>query len=484
VKVTARSAVATPMAHAATIAVAILVGLFAAWAVVVVRELDGTTRSLVVAMPFGAAAAAAAFFRYEWFILGLIAIRSVLDVFDTGFRSGTTMEPAAAVAVLLIVTGFMWLAAQWSVGALRRPAPPTIALWALVLAGLVSTVMSSDREASIEWNIRLVAGVVMFTVLEQMLAQRPSFVRPLLLAVVASAVVPITVGFYQAATGSGSETYGMQRVRSTFPQPNTFGTYLVIVLLACVALATVLRGPRRSVLAALVAAGGAALVLTLARGAWIAATAGLVLLGIKLERRLLWLLAAGVLAAIALAPSTVARVQDLTDEHYTGNGNANSLEWRIQYWGELIESSSGTTRLNGIGLEEVQRTTTEELQPHNVFVQTYVELGAFGVAALIAVIATMWIYLVDRARVARTPFDRGVAWGACAVGLALLVLFVSENLLTYVGAYWYGAAAMAYGYRPVGADVWSGGSRQGDRGMGDNGDGYRRRVPAHLAGER
>jgi O-antigen ligase len=460
------------MAHLATVAVATLVGLLAAWSVVAVRELDGTTRSLVMAMPFGAAAAAAAIFRYEWFILGLVAIRSVLDVFDTGFQTGTTMEPAAAVAVLLIATGILWLAAQWSVGALRRPAPPTIALWSLALAGMVSTVMSSDRAASIEWNIRLVAGVVMFTVLEQMLAQRPSFVRPLLIAVVASAVVPITVAFYQAATGTATESYGMHRVRSTFPQPSTFGTYLVIVLLICVALASVLRGPRRTILATVVVAGGAALVLTLARGAWIAATAGLLLLGIKLERRLLWLLAAGVVAAVALSPSTLDRFQDLTDERYTGRGNANSLEWRIEYWGELIESSSGANRLNGIGLEEVQRTTTEELQPHNVFVQTYVELGAFGIAALIAVIATMWIYLLDRAHAARTPFDRGVAWGACAVGLGLLLLFVSENLLTYVGGYWYAAAAMAYGYRPIGPDI----------GVGDNRDGYRRQAPARLAG--
>jgi putative inorganic carbon (HCO3(-)) transporter len=430
-----------------TLVAAVVIGLATAWFVVTVDGLDGAMRSLVMALPFGLAAGACAIVRYEWFIVGLLAIRSLLDVFDSGWQGGGALDPSSAVAVLVIVTGIAWIGAQWSGGALVAPAAPTIALWAVVLAGLASVAVSSDVAGSLEWNIRLIAGVVVFTVLEQLLAQRPSFVRPLLIAVIASAVIPVLVAYTQAASGGGTVAAdGASRIRSTFTHPNPFGTYLVTVLLLCIALATAFDGGRRAFLWGMSIATGVALVLTQARGAWLAAVLGILILGLKLERRLLWGLVAAIMAAVVLAPSAVSRVQDLTRERYTGTAPSNSLEWRLGYWGDLVDSADGSTRLTGIGLEEVQRTASEQLQPHNVFVQTYVELGAFGVAALVALIGTMGVHLISRTRTVRTPADSAVAWAACAIAAALLLQFLSENLLTNVAAYWYAGAAMAYGY--------------------------------------
>jgi O-antigen ligase len=427
---------------------ALAVGTAVGFAWVAVQRLPLEQQALALVAPVGLAALALAAWRFDWFVLVALAVRSSLDVFDTGWGGGGGAEPAAALAILLVLTGALWLLAQRAAGELVRPAPATFALWGLAFAGAVSVLVAADRAAAVEWNLRLLAGVTMFTVVEQLVQRRPELVGRVVGALLVSLAVPLVVATGQAL-GTAPVVGGIARVQGTFAHPNPFATYLVMGLLVLVSLTAIWRGAARGAAAVGVVWIGWILLETQARGAWLAAILGLVVLGVGLERRILGFLAVGVVAALTLVPSTLDRLDDLGEERYTGTDPSNSLEWRIGYWERLVTSNDASGRITGIGLEEVQRTAPEALQPHNVFVQTYVELGAFGLAALAAVIAGFGFWLRRRTRASTTPFERATAWAAAAVAVSLLTQFGSENLLTNTGAHWYAAAAMTYGAMPA-----------------------------------
>jgi putative inorganic carbon (HCO3(-)) transporter len=428
---------------AGLLAVALAGGAAVALAWQAVGSLPDSQRPLAIVAPVGLGALALAVTRFDWFVLVALVVRSSLDVFDAGWGGGGT-DPAAALSLLLVLTGGLWLLAQRAEGTLEPPSVATIGLWTLAGAALVSVLVAVNRGPAVEWNLRLLAGVMMFTVVEQLVRRRPAFAGQLVAAVVASLVVPLLVATVQAL-GSAPTVGGIARVEGTFAHPNPFATYLAMALLLLVALCVVARGASRW--AAVVAIAWTAWILleTQARGAWLAALIGLVLLGIGLERRILVFLVVGVGAAVALVPSTLDRLGDLSEEKYTGTDPANSLEWRIGYWERLVASNSTAGRISGIGLEQVQRTSPEALQPHNVFVQTYVELGVFGVAALVAVVVGFGLWLRHRLAVSATPFERATAWAAVAIAVSLLTQFGSENLLTNTAAHWYAAGAMTFG---------------------------------------
>ena len=101
--------------------------------------------------------------------------------------------------------------------------------------------------------------------------------------------------------------------------------------------------------------------------------------------------------------------------------------------------------VTGIGFGAVERVEPEHLQPHNVFVQAYVETGLIGFASVLAIIWTFSTMLRDRVRKATSPWSRLLALGATAAAIATFAQLPSENLLSQTFVYWYLAVAMTYG---------------------------------------
>jgi putative inorganic carbon (hco3(-)) transporter len=428
--------------------VAIAGGLAVALATLAVLSFDSQSQALALAVPVGAVAGLVALKRFDLFVLGLLVVRPSLDALNVGGTTGGALDPAAGAGAVFVATGMLWVIAQWSSGVLVPLSLASKGLVVLCVAGVSSTLVSAEPIVTAEANVRLLAGVLMFVVLEQMMSQRPQMPLRLVGAVFASLLVPAVVAAGQAMSGEGiTGLDGASRVFGTFAHPNPFGTYLVSVLLLAAAVAAGQRGRWRAVAVAVSAASGLLLLLTGARGAWIAAFLGLLYLGVRLSRGLLAALALTVVVAVALVPSTLTRVTDLTEERETGDSPSNSLAWRFEYWGEVVPMASSSP-LNGLGLEMVQRSTDEGLQPHNVFVQTYAELGMFGLGALGVSIVGLARYLAVRRRSAITDWDRTLAAAAVAVMLGYAAQMPSENLLTQGIAWWFLAAAATYGSRP------------------------------------
>jgi O-antigen ligase len=161
-----------------------------------------------------------------------------------------------------------------------------------------------------------------------------------------------------------------------------------------------------------------------------------------LNRRLLWLPIALVACAFLFVPSVGDRVSDLGETYQTGRGDPNSLAWRVGYWQRVLPLAS-TNPVTGIGLDMVQRSTPDQLQPHNGFVQSFTEAGVFGLGALLVLIATAAADLRRAAMRATPGLARGLAVGALAGATSVFLQLFTENLLTQAAMLWYFAAVIA-----------------------------------------
>jgi O-antigen ligase len=382
-------------------------------------------------------------------VLLFIVVRASLDGFKSGTAGHTSaLDPASLVGVAFIVFAGLWLIARAG-----RGDPPaslvTKLLLVLVAWSVGSAALSQFPFQSAVSSSKLFAGVLMFAMLEKMLPGHPERAKQLLGAVVLSAVVPAIIGLHQAISGTGnsSETSGFDRIYATMVNPVSFANYLLIVLLVCVALAA--QGTHRTRYVLLSFLMGLLIFWTYTRSAWLVGVVGILLVLFRLNK---WLLVPAVFVVIVLplTSHTVAqRFADLnnkaTDNPYVQGAAVNSLEWRFGYWGQVVHLSKHT-RITGVGLDNVQRITDLGLEPHNVVIQSYVELGIVGCALFLLTVAAFGRQLLRRRRAARTELEQLTASLALAVGVCVFVEALVTNPLTSTLLWWYIAAAMTWGF--------------------------------------
>lgn len=403
---------------------------------------DPSMAALAIALLLAAVLAIIAVTRFEWFVLLVLCIRPALD----GLKTGGALEPGPAVGLLFIAAGVTWLATQRRAGMLARPSAPVIALSGLAVASGLSAVGSETPIASAEAASKIAAGVLMFVVIEQLLIRRRAFARGLAVAISASFGLPAIAAFTQVFAGSGvGDDVGLNRLRGTFVHPNPFAAYLVMVLLFSLAVFPRFATSRRWLLLGTALTSGTLLMLTYTRSAWIAAVVGMAFLAWKQKPGLLWLIPAGGLLLLLLAPSMLQRFGDLDAPPPVPGYPSNSFGWRIAYWTELVPEGLHSP-VTGLGIDSVRLTFDEGHIPHSLFVQSWVEMGLLGLVASLTVIVVIVASTRRRLREAEAGDDRSFALAAAAVGLALLVQMPSENLLTQATVYWYAAACMTIGY--------------------------------------
>ncbi len=426
--------------------VAVVLGCAVASLALAGPALERDTVVLAAALPVGLALSCLAVTRFEWFVLVVLAIRPSLDI-----AGADGLGPGAMLAGAFVALASIWLVVQRADGRLAPLSIATKALCGFLAATLVAVITSQLPGTSATAALEVAAGIVMFLVLEQLLDGRPDRARRLVAAVLASAVVPLMVALVQWVTGDvvGSRT-DVGRIRSTFVHPNPFATYLVLVVLLGASVLTMLRGRQRWMLGVFLGLLGFALVLTYNRSGWIAVVVGLLYIGLRRSRWLIGALLVGAVVAVAAVPSVGERIADLGDKedfaYLPDDIPENSFEWRMQYWESLVPMA-GESPVTGVGPQVIVNTRVEALEPHNVFVQTYVETGLLGLSTLLVSIVAIGVVLARRRRAATTAAERALAVGAVAVALAVLVMAPSENLLNQTMSWWYLAACATWGFR-------------------------------------
>jgi O-antigen ligase len=422
--------------------VTIAIGL----AVTLVPDLATGDLLLLIGAVGGVGLAVVAFNRFWWLLLVLFVARASLDVLKPA-GGGAGLEAGTIVGIVFLVSAAAWLVVQWRSEKLVPVSGAGLSLLGLAGAYLLSVPGAAVRFTSVQGAMKFVAVAVMFVVLEQIFMRDPEKIRSALAATFLSLVIPAVVALVEvpgAEVATGPGEIGVARVDGTFVHPNMFAAYLVVIALLAVALLPHLPEWRLGLMA-VVAASVPLLILTYARGAWIGLYVGLFFIGLAQSRALLLVLFVSTIAVVLLVPSVMSRLSDLdvSREREPAEVDANSAEWRIDYWAEVLPLVRDNP-VTGIGAEMIRESTPEEAPAHSAFVDVIVETGILGITMLLLAIGVLGASLVRAGRRLVAGLPRGMAVASVAIALALLLQLFSESLLTQPAVLWYAALPLAW----------------------------------------
>jgi O-antigen/teichoic acid export membrane protein len=444
-----RTAIRRPLSGAAaSVGVALLGVLAVAFGVFAARlEPNESVRLVVIGALVGGGLAALAVTRFAAFVIALTIVRSALDGLKiSDFGSSAVSEPGVVVGAVLLVASVLWLLAQRTAGTLLPLSRSAKWILAFAAAALISGVGSVDPVVSIQAAVRVLAGALTFVVLEQLMARDSRLIRGLLVGGALSLVIPSLVGLAQLRDSENIYVFtNVSRIQGTFVHPNSFAAYLVIIAVTSFAVMLAVQKWARAGALLVGATASTLVLLTFARGAWIALAFGVGYLVLKYKRRLAPVLVLAGLTVILTVPSVGSRLADLggAPSVEIGDGTANSLEWRLLYWREVLPLWTENP-ISGLGLDQVPSRTPAAAEPHNGFVQALVETGILGFTAFIGLTVALWRDLREAHRRAAEEFDRWMTVGAIAVGGGIFLQLLTENLLTQVAIHIYLWIPFAY----------------------------------------
>jgi putative inorganic carbon (hco3(-)) transporter len=414
----------------------------------------GSGSKLAVVLPLALAAGAIltmlAFTRFSLYVMVLLVLRASIDLAKlsdgqtataTGGAeaAGRGLDPSSLFAVVFLLASAVWLAAQhYRQGALPGSALRR-ALLVFVAAAAISLPSATNLRAGGLELLRILAAVMMFIVLEQLIVNH-AILRRVLLAAFLSLVFPLAYtlsGF--VASGPASEVKGaFTRITGPFSTSNVFARYLMLMIIFGVALYPHLGRRLRLALGAALALSSVFLLLTYTRTAIIGTAIGVVLVGALHSRRLLLGLLVLAVCAFLLVPQLSSRFTQLGESATPADvASRNTLTWRINYWTEVLPLANSSP-VTGIGLTSTQFATDEAKQPHNDFVRAYVETGLIGLGAYLAVLVALVALGLRAVRVSPPgTLDRGVAVGFLGCAVAFVAVSLAANVLSNVVLLWY-----------------------------------------------
>lgn len=418
---------------------------------------------LPLAVATGVVLAVIALTRFRFYVLAMLVIRSSLDLAKLSAKAagnisstaatGRAVDPSSILAVLFLLAAVLWLAAQYRKQGSLPGSPLRRALVCFGCAGLLSIAGSSRPLASTTEALRVCAVVAMFVVLEQ-LALRRQDMRTVLTACYVAIAFPLLFTVFGFLSGHPrSEAKGsFTRITGPFNQSNSFGRYLMFMIIFGVAIYPRLRGWQRQAMRVVLGLSTIFLFLTYTRTALFGAVIGVVVVAIAQKRnRIIGGLVVLAMAALLVVPNLATRVGEVAQTSQANgvtisNGHSgNSLIWRFGYWSEVIALANHNP-VTGIGLNMTQYNTDDAKQPHNDYLRAYVETGVLGLIAYLSMLIAM-VGLGRRAvRLSpRGSFDHAVGAGFLGCAVAFVAVSAAANVVSNVVGLWYlcafGAAA-------------------------------------------
>jgi len=388
-------------------------------------------------------------YKYQWFLLIVFAVRPALD--DLIADEFGTFQPSAILGILAILVTLLHLIGRRAAGVWKKPTPLGFAFIGFFVLFLPSFITSVDRGVSQAAMFGLASVVLLYLAIEQHLLDDGRFLIKILGASAIGMVVPFVVGFVQFFfTGTldpgGS---GLVRIDGSFAHPNTFATYLSFAVLITISMIPALEIKHKLIAIVTAGVGSFLLVSTFARGAWGSFLLGTLVLAARINKSLVVAII-GVSSLVGVAvPGVRSRITNLTSS--TGPGGApktdDSIGWRFGYW-ERIWPLSGRNPVSGVGIDATKTLTPEAKDPHNSFLQAYLEggiLGAIGFFTLLGIATYAGWKTWQRAR--RGEFDtrtKYISIGAIAALLSVAAQLLTENVLLNTVVWWYLNIAFAH----------------------------------------
>jgi hypothetical protein len=388
-----------------------------------------------------------AFRDFTKFLVITLAIRATLDwsksapthVTGAGASSGNA---ASALAVVFLAASITWFVARGRFIALhpeqrkwQSDLAPAVIFF--VMAGALSVLGSARVGTSALEFLRIASAATMLLVLERVMVSR-KVVKRVIAACIGASLVPGIVAATQLASGGGLFTSGgYSRIRGTFVHPNPYAIFLTFTLVISVGMLDQVRGKLRVALILLSIGNAVALLLTYTRTGWFA-TITAVFVYCWLNKKLKYFFLAALVVLIAMSPTIIGRLSNLTRLQRSNGTAGNSLIWRFGYWTQILPLANHNP-VTGIGLKMVQFNALEQKEPHNDFIRAYVETGAIGFMAYIGLQVCLWRTAIKGLRVTkyRKGFDRAVATSFMGAVVAFTMISLVSNIISSSVLLWY-----------------------------------------------
>ena len=407
-------------------------------------------------------------------VFAVLAVRPSLDMFsDHDFGVGPfSLNPAVLFGLCVLFVAIVLLVRRACYGAQLWPTSGLLAahfwLATAYAIALITGWLFYDRlglATGTREAIRMLSIVASFWLVTVWVNEDPGRYARGWAYLILGSLSPITLGLWQLLNGTGYvEPDGLTRLVATFSHPNSFGPYLVPLLLLAIAKAGSLNGRKKVPYFAAALVSGTLIVFTYSRTAMLAAIVGLALLPILQARHLgARFMARGVLAAICflgvswlIAGDTIRnRFQDISFsraaiEAAQSGESENSFQWRLINWGVLV--SLGTEHPlvgHGAGMTMVLNPLVSPVNgvpfnAHNDFVRWFFEGGTLGLFCYVLYCVLLCRWAVREARRIERTYS-ATAFATAAAWLALLLLSAGTpeiSLQTAVQYQLYGLLAL------------------------------------------
>ena len=358
------------------------------------------------------------------------------------------------IALAALVAG--WLFRLVFRGELPRLNFVLFAFIAYLCALLASIWNAQDHSAWAGEVYRWLTAALIYAIASSVFRRRDDFVA-ILLATGVSVIACAIAAVAQVVRHSGPPSFtigGVTRAFGAFGEPNPFAAYFEIAALplAGIALTLLLSSGRRRHLLAIGAAGFAAcagllgVYLTHSRGGAIGTAAGVVAIGLVVDRRvrLLVLGLAGVAAlGLMLTGSADREVNRLDSLAHGWNSpiqvtSANfSVEERVAHWGAAVRMWEAHP-IVGVGAGNFNdnfRVYTPEWRfriprghAHNNYLQAAAQAGTLGLVSYVALLGAALFACARALRRSADVWERAVAVGAIGATIAVMTHGVFDYL--------------------------------------------------------
>jgi O-antigen ligase len=345
-----------------------------------------------------------------------------------------TLDLSAVLALLLAGGAAVYVLAN-RIDVFRIPL--VLPFGALLGVAMASLMASSDPGVTLASLARLLGQLAVYVLVFSVVRGRAQ-VQRFVVALVASALLPVLWGFGQILSGHGEflgpvMAAGISHPRLGGPMGSglTFGTFLLIPLVLVVVL--LLEGRRtegRVISGCLLLLYLTAFYFTLARAAWLAFALAVAILALTRYRALMLAAPLALVALLVLVPGISQRWTPVVQ-----HPNQTTLAGRLKLWHDAWTVFEEHPILGaGFGIADVEASAPTGDTPvpvHSDYLRVLADLGLLGLAAYLWLVVGAGVEGLRALGRLSVPFYRAIALSFLTVWVGFMIVRVSGNVLTH-----------------------------------------------------
>lgn len=372
-------------------------------------------------------------------IWGLVIIRSCAGTFlgtTTLFPGAWNINVSGILNFLVIFAGVYYIMVR-KINLFDLSISKPFLMFIVIC--LISILPAPDKITALRYCVRFTSYFMLYVVTITVLKNKKQIVN-LIRVIFLSAIVPVSIGFYQMFTGTKYlEAGGLNRILATFTSAVQYGYYLMILF--PFALLLFLFNTKfkltKYVYGLICLPLGISLIQTFTRGAWIGIVIALIIIGLR-YKIVFVLLALILIMSPILFPNILLRLSDLGEP---GEVQSSSFAWRVNLWKTAFPMIKSNLLMgNGLG-SFLSHSSVEILShakgAHSVYLRLAMEVGLLGLGAYLWLLFKLGKNAIRNYMVISDTYIKALSLGFISIFVAYVIVSVADNFLEYVTLQWH-----------------------------------------------